>query len=259
MSRRIIPAIVLALSCSLVLSARSLTDEEISALIQADDYEAIRAAIGSTPGWTTRVLSIFEEQGDLLTMAAMNGAPRTVAGLLRDGANVDGEPAMSNGANVWGFTPLYAAARAGHANVVAQLLAAGAATMREDNAGFGPLHVAAAFGRVDVMKLILDAKVPIDTRAMRGDTPLKLAAMRNQAEGVTFLLSKHADPNLADVRGDTSLHEAARNNSAAIAEALLSHGARLLPNRYGRTPFDEANDWAPDLLEMLKSRLADRQ
>jgi ankyrin repeat protein len=248
------PLLAVLLAAVVVIEARSITDEELDALLQADNFAAIRGALGDSPEWTTRVLSVFEDQGDLLTMAAMHGAARVTAGLLAAGANVDGEPAIRTGRNVWGFTPLYAAARAGHATIARLLIAAGADTARPDHAGFAPLHVAAAFGRLDAVKVLIDAGVPVDARALRGDTALKLAVTRRRDDIVLYLLSKRADPNLADVRSDTPLHEATRNDASRIVQALFAHGARLLPNRYGRTAIDEARDWAPDLLPVLSGR-----
>jgi len=108
--------------------ARNPNDEELDALLQADDYQALLAAVEQTPGWTARVVSVFEEQGDLLTIAAMHGATRVTKGLLAASANVDGEPAIHNGRNVWGRTPLFMAAREGHAAIARLLIAAGADT-----------------------------------------------------------------------------------------------------------------------------------
>ena len=237
-----------------VVQARNPTDEELDALLQADDYQALLAAVGQTPGWTARVVSVLEEQGDLLTMAAMHGATRVTKGLLAASASVDGEPAIHNGRNEWGRTPLFMAAREGHAAIARLLIVAGADTARPDHAGFQPLHVAASFGRVDVMKVLIGAGVSVNAQAVRGDTALKLAVMRRREEAVTYLLSTQPNLDLADVRGDTPLHEAARNDDAGVVRALLAHGARLLPNRYGRTAADEARDWGPDLLTTLYDR-----
>jgi ankyrin repeat protein len=241
--------VILLVACLSVVQAGNVSDVELDARIMTDDFAAVRAAAGDGPDWTARVLSIGEEQGDLLTMAAMHGAPRVAAGLLQAGAAVNGN---RDRRNVWGYSPLYLAAREGHVPVARLLVAAGADIGRTDHAGFAPMHVAAAFGRLEIVKLLLDAGVPVDAAAARGDTALMLAVMRRHDDTARYLLSRHADPNLADGRGDTPLHEAARNNAASLVPALLAHGARLLPNRYHRTAADEARDWAADLLPLFR-------
>jgi ankyrin repeat protein len=254
--RRRFPGRVALVAAALAVLAAAgqrsaVTDDRIDALLAADDYARLEAAVGGEPDWTARIVSVFEDQGDLLTMAALRGARKTVASLLAAGANVDGEPAIHNGRNVWGYTPLYVAAREGHAEVARLLVDAGADRTRADHAGFQPLHAAAAFGRVDAVKVLLDAGVPVDARAERGDTAARLAAARRQDQTLALLLSRGADPDAADQRGDTPLHEAVRNGTAGAVRTLLDRGAHLRANRYGRTPLDEARDWAPELTLLL--------
>jgi len=180
-----------------------------------------------------------------------------VSALLAAGADVDGRADPRHAVeNAWGHTPLYAAARNGHAAIVKMLLEAGADATRPDAAGFGPLHVAAAAGHTPVVALLVEeGGVPIDSRSVRGDTALILAVMRQKRDTVTYLLSRHADPRVANRRGDTPLHEAVRNRDEALTIDLLAAGARVdARDRNGRTPFEDASVRAPDLRPLLSAR-----
>ena len=255
MSKALLTVLIAALSIVGALAA-TVTDAEINRLIEADDAGALQRAIGTEPGWTARTLfnTSTEERGDLLTIAAGQGAIHIVSVLLAAGADVNGELPIARRENVWGHSPLYLACLHDKANVVRALLAAGADATRADAAGFGPLHVAAAFGRLESVQALIEAGVPADSPSQRGDTALKFAVTKRQADVAIYLLGKRANPNVADVRGDTALHEAARNGDRQMVVALLAHGARPVKNHYGRTPADEARSWAPDLLDVLNGR-----
>jgi hypothetical protein len=253
-------SVLVAMLSTAIVLAGAVTDAEIIKIIQSDDAPALQQALGTDRGWTARVLfnGSGEERGDLLTVAAGYGATRVVSALLAAGADVNGDPAMTNGENVWGHTPLYVACLHDQLNVVRALLAAGADATRADGAGFAALHVAAALGRLESVRAMIEAGVSPDSPSQRGDTALKLAVMKRHADVATYLLDKHAKPNAADVRGDTALHEAARNADRPMVVALLAHGAQPVKNRYGRTPADEAGSWAPELLDLLGSRAPQR-
>ena len=244
--------LIVALSIAGVL-ARAVTDAEINTIIRADDAAALQHALGTGPAWTTRVLGngSGEERGDLLTLAANEGAMHVVAALLAAGADVNGEPAIARRENAWGHTPLYLACLNNKTNVVRALIDAGADATRVDAAGFGPLHVAAAYGRLESVQALIGSGVPADSPSRRGDTALTLAVMKKQAAVATYLLGNRANPNAADVRGDTALHEAVRNADGQMVAALLAHGARPVRNHYGRSPADEARVWAPELLDVF--------
>lgn len=246
-------ALVLAALCTVSVLARTVSDAEINKIIQADDAAALQQALGAEPGWTTRVLGngSGEDRGDLLTIAASDGAVRIVSALLAAGADVNGEPAIERRDNTWGHTPLYLACLNNKANVVRTLLAAGADARRADGAGFGPLHVGAALGSLESVQALIESGVSPDMPSQRGDTALELAVMKRRPEIALFLLSRHANPNVENVRGDTALHEAARNGDRQLIAALLDHGARSIKNHYGRTPADEARVWAPDLVDLF--------
>jgi hypothetical protein len=248
--------VLIAALSTVGLLARTVTDAEINRFIEADDAGALQQALGAEPGWTARILfnKTTEERGDLLTIAAGEGAIHIVSALLAAGADVNGEQPIASRENVWGHSPLYLACLHDKTNVVRALLAAGADATRFDAAGFGPLHVAAAFGRLESVRALIESGVSADLPSQRGDTALKFAVMKRQTDVAIYLLGKRANPNAADVRGDTALHEAARNDDGTMVVALLAHGARPVKNHYGRTPADEARSWAPDLLDVLGDR-----
>src|SRR5690348_13323094 len=66
------------------------------------------------------------------------------------------------------WTPLHAAARAGDAQGVADLLAHGLDVNRADPTGFTPLHGAAMSGDLDTIDLLLDAGADVDAADREG-------------------------------------------------------------------------------------------
>ena len=114
------------------------------------------------------------------------------------------------------FTPLMAAARAGHAAVVDALLKAGAnpdLAGREEGALIvGPLMLAARHGHVEVVRQLL-------------------AAGAGAEHPGRILLQIRA-------RGDTAIHEAARNGHARVVEVLLQAGANPM----------EKSEWSGSVL-----------
>lgn len=88
------------------------------------------------------------------------------------------------------FTPLYMAARRGHAEIVALLLAANAAVSTPVGQGFTALHAASEQGHYHVVQLLLKSgRGAAATAATRhGSTPLHLAAWTGHCEVCRLLL-----------------------------------------------------------------------
>jgi len=129
------------------------------------------------------------------------------------------------------MTPVYRAAENGHADVVKQLVGAGAdvdQAMTTD--GVTPLFVAAENGFVGVIKVLLAAGADINkanTNAF-GYTPVYTAAQNGRLEVVRTLLENNADPNIPSKNGAwTPLKNALDEGHTAVAELLRKHGATL--------------------------------
>ena len=89
---------------------------------------------------------------------------------------------------------LVAAARAGDAHCVRELLAAGVAADSE-SAGYFAIHGAAASGSVAALHFLVDARAHLEALDQFGNTALTRAAFFGNAEAVAFLVSAGADPN----------------------------------------------------------------
>ena len=89
---------------------------------------------------------------------------------------------------------LVAAARAGDAHCVRELLAGGVAADSESR-GYFAIHWAAASGSVVTLRLLVAAGAHLEALDQFGNTALTRAAFFGNAEAVAFLVSTGADPN----------------------------------------------------------------
>ncbi len=125
------------------------------------------------------------------------------------------------------FTPLHAAAMAGHARVAEMLIDAGAdvnAVAAEESGS--PLYLAGGMGREEVVRLLLDLGADV-TRGPEGRQPIHAAAQRGHKSCVEMLLAAGADVNSADRGGRTPLHRAAAGWHTPVVELLLARGAEV--------------------------------
>lgn len=205
--------------------------------------------------------------GESLVFAAQSGDAAMTRRLLSMGADAD-----------WvmpdGRTALMQAALQGHAEAVAALLKAGAATTPADANGWQAVHLAAAFHRDDVIYAMAAAGVDIDAEGPLQVRPLALTVDR-AAPGATmrstmsvdgkgfrassFVVLSDVDPavvrtvdallatgvevNATDVDGRTALHRAVTGNRGllvgypALVSTLVRHGADPdRPDTSGQTP-----------------------
>jgi ankyrin repeat protein len=115
-----------------------------------------------------------------------------------------------------GATPFFLAAMAGDADVMRDLVAAGADPGRTTKDGTTPVMVASGIGRALA-----------ETRLTSDDT----------IEAVKLALELGNDVNAANTAGDTALHGAANIRSDAIVRLLAEKGAALdAKNKRGDTP-----------------------
>ncbi|XP_061744859.1 oxysterol-binding protein-related protein 1 isoform X2 [Nerophis ophidion] len=173
-----------------------------------------------------------------------------------------------------GWTPLHLASYFGHANVVEELLKAGADVNLPNNIGDTPLHKAAFTGRKEVVMLLLHyaacptvingtAQIPKDvtrsaeirsmleaaerTEERKREEKLLEAAREGDLSTLTELLNKKKAPDIqcTDLLGNTPLHCAAYRGQTQCAAKLLRGGARPnVENKNGQTALDLARDGA---------------
>lgn len=129
---------------------------------------------------------------------------------------------------------LFHAAQSGDANLLHNLISAGAVVHITDITGRTALHHAILHGHTECIELLLEAY----DRGQTGLKPLQLATIANNKAAVQQLLSKHADVNEADSYGLSPLHIAASLGHTECLRLLLQENAAD-PNAtdaHGNTP-----------------------
>ena len=164
-------------------------------------------------------------------------------------------------------TALMWAAAEGHAEVVEELIKAGAEFRNSLASGFTPLLFAVRQGHIGVVRTLVNAGVDVnetiepqlawqhlgyDARLRPGAGPLHVAVENGNFELAAYLLEAGADPDAADPDGYTALHAIATARRVAIGDAnpppavtgnltslefvhkLAAHGANLNARMRGR-------------------------
>src|SRR5579859_7890853 len=108
------------------------------------------------------------------------GAAKGLAVVLMVGAVCEAGRWSQRAPGTW--TPLHAAARAGDARALADLLVHGGDVDRSDLTGMTPLHAAAMSGSPDAVNLLLDAGADINAVDRSGNTALLCALQCGQVE-----------------------------------------------------------------------------
>ncbi len=159
---------------------------------------------------TTRSLHQAAEDGDLAAAERLLQADPYLVGSRED----------------YKLTPLHRAAVAGHADVIAALLARSAHVDARDHGGGTALHGAAAHGRAEAAAVLLDGGADANAVDEDGHTPLHFAARGDLGVVQTLL----AGGGLANARSGgshkpfTPWHAARQAGHGAVAALLRDHG-----------------------------------
>lgn len=188
-----------------------------------------------------------------LHAASINGHIDTVRALLKGGAAVDVLGYLPEGET---FTALCAACEAEHAEIVIEILEAGASTLDKYPDHRNPLISAILAGLVDVIVLLIKAGIDVNSRASSASA-LGVAAANGQALIVKALLRAGAHTGFDDYHGHTALMIASADGHMDVVEALLDEAGgqpSLMPG------FEEAIDLAvkegnADIEQMLLDQL----
>ena len=173
-----------------------------------------------------------------LPAAAATGALASVQRLLELGFAVDTRDEQ-------GATALVRACGAGHRDIAACLLDAGADSSLAARTGVTALAAAVAARREALVALLLQHEVAVDQRLPNEATAVMVAAAMGYPDIIELLLAAGADVNAVDAGGRSALHAAAQfgfehNDSLRarrLFDVLLKHGADINhADSEGKTP-----------------------
>ncbi len=166
-----------------------------------------------------------------LMLAARNGHNEIAAMLLAKGAKPDAKAAVGAG------TALLDACAIGDADIVKALLAARADPKLADMQGSTPLHRAAEAGSLPSVQALLAAGADVNARTREKVSVLMAAAIAGDNGVIAALLKAGADPNSIGPNGWTPLViAAAAGSSIETLTVLLDGGAKPnFPDDGGRT------------------------
>ena len=153
-----------------------------------------------------------------LWRAASDGETARVAGLLRQGADV-------NAHHPDGSTSLIKAARHDHREVVQKLLAAGAKVDDQDAEGWSALMWSAEFGKLETVAILLQAGANPNAKNETGGVAIMPATINGHLAVLKLLLGKGADVNAKTTEGATTLMLAASKGNVEVLQFLLDSGA----------------------------------
>jgi len=182
-----------------------------------------------------------------LMVAAQYGIHSTPAIrlLLAHGADAS----QSQGRPLFNADPLFLAAYGGNAEVLPDLLKAGASLNGEmtliGTSNSDAISGAVRHGYLDVAETLVTLGAPVDRTDAR-ITPLVKAVLGDQVEMARFLISKGADVNHVDGNGMTPLLYAASIDfgSSAMIDMLLQAGARTdMMTKQGKTALELARQY----------------
>lgn len=193
-----------------------------------------------------------------LHQAAEHGHLETTRLLLAKGAEYD--PVDSNGA-----TPLWLAAGKGNADLVRELLKAGAKVDVTPNDDIRqPIHQAARNGHVEVARILLDAgasPTPENDGYDESDlSPFLLACGSGNVELVNlFLDHPEVDVHMTSGNGKGALHLAAEGGNVAVSQVLIDKGCEIeAREEEGRCPLMVAAQYGHlAIVELLMKNNAD--
>lgn len=153
-----------------------------------------------------------------LHWAAYHDKADIVTQLLAAGAKADV-------ANRYGITPLLLGCQNGSEEIVWSLLNAGADANVKQRGGETALMIASRTGKPGAVKALIEKGATVDAQDRTGQTALMWAAAEGHAEVIDLLIQKGTDVNHRLKSGFTAQLFAAREGKAAAVRMLLKHGA----------------------------------
>ncbi|KAK4157464.1 hypothetical protein C8A00DRAFT_40178 [Chaetomidium leptoderma] len=189
-------------------------------------------------------------------LSGISGAPPEALQLLLETGLVD----IQSEDDINERNCLHQAAIYGNGFVLEYGLSKGVAVNRTDVYGRVPLHYASMHGRLDMIDTLLSA-APETINLIDHDnyTPLIQCIVHKHLECVGRLLERSARLDPVSDTDHVPLNLACEHGSLTIAELVLKHGARILPDAEGLYPqhLVARSGQTPELLLLLKNYGAD--
>ena len=168
----------------------------------------------------------------LLVFAIKEGWVDAVQVLLDAGADPEK-------VDLTGSLPLHTAVLVNNPQIINQLVYHKGILNRTDDTGLSALQLACCKGHADIVHQLLKAGAQPDvpTKSQEKSTALMICADYGFEECAKALLEWKANPDLQDYRGHTALSRAAVQNCPNVVSVLLKYHANTdLPNRTKTTP-----------------------
>lgn len=138
-------------------------------------------------------------------------------------------------------TPLHRVAKRGDAEVLVDLIKAGADISARSKGGYTPLHFAATNGHVSVIETLLRYGADVNARDKNHYTPLHLASAMCHMPAINALIKNGANVNAGSANAFTPLHVSAGLGYEAATNKLIDAGANVNTEASGRfTPLHMA-------------------
>ncbi|KFA67044.1 hypothetical protein S40285_07255 [Stachybotrys chlorohalonatus IBT 40285] len=153
-----------------------------------------------------------------LCEAVMLGDENQVAGLIAQGANV-------NGRNDKGKTPLQSAIKVDQASTARILLEAGADWRSSAWSEIPPFFLAASVGSVQIAQMLYDLGAKVGESSMSGQPYFIDVVAANNMKGIRFMLEHGASASTVNLSGRPVIAQAVKHGNKPLVELLLNHGA----------------------------------
>ncbi|KAL8876142.1 MAG: hypothetical protein Q9198_005608, partial [Flavoplaca austrocitrina] len=183
----------------------------------------------------------FEWPSAILCQAAQFGLVNVVNKILGSGASIDAAIDLDE------VSPLYLAARHGHAEVVEVLLKHKASLKKLSKYDCLTLHSAAMYGDPTIVKLLLDAGAEVNAVDADKRNALHLACLRGNYKAVEILAQAGCDMGCDDEGGWSPLKITANEG--------FIESARLLLKKKAHAEIEERENWTPLRYAALKGHV----
>ena len=179
-----------------------------------------------------------EQKCTALVIASRNGHNTVVKLLLGQyGVNIEQTGTVKfNGYTIEGASALWAAAGAGHFEVVKLLIEHHADVNHATVTNSTPLRSACFDGKLAIVKYLVEHSADIHVPNKYGNTCLMIACYKGHMGVIRYLLEQGADVNSKANCGATALHFAAECGHLDIVKELIMYKAEPVANKQNLTP-----------------------